>query len=109
MTAQTTPAVTTTVLRTRTQTTETARTANAAYTLDVTRADGTLTAVSARVSYATDGTAPDGSATTSYEDVGNLTWAAGKFTAVGFPLGADTSALVADFAAIISYLQGKEA
>lgn len=109
MTTSITPAVTTTVLRTKTQTTETARTANAAYTLDVTRADGTLTAVNARVSYATDGTAPDGTVTTSYEDVGTLTWANGRLSAVGFPLGADTSALVADFASIISYLQNKEA
>lgn len=109
MTAKTIPAVTTTVLRTKTQTTETARTANAAYTLDVTRADGALVAVNARVSYATDGTAPDGSTTTSYQDVGTLTWNGGKLTAVGFPLGADTAAIVSDFAAIISYLQGKEA
>ena len=106
-TTSTQPAVTTTVLRTKTQTTETARTANAHYALDVIRSNGALTSVNARVAYATDGTAPDGTAT-SYQDVGTMSWRAGKLTAVDFPLAADTAALVTDFAAIISYLQNKE-
>ena len=107
-TTSTQPAVTTTVLRTKTQTTETARTANAAYTLDVIRSNGALTSVNARVAYATDGTAPDGTAATSYQDVGTMSWRAGKLTAIDFPLAADTAALVTDFAAIIAYLQSKE-
>ena len=107
-TTSTQPAVTTTVIRTKTQTTETARTENASYTLDVIRANGVLASVSARVAYATEGTAPDGSATTSYQDVGTMAWRDGKLTAVDFPLAADTAALVTDFAAIIAYLQSKE-
>lgn len=111
MTSQTTtqPAVTTTVLRTKTQTTETARTENATYTLDVIRTDGVLASVNARVAYAIEGAAPDGSATVSYQDVGTISWREGCLTAINFPLADDTAALVADFAALVSYLKNEEA
>lgn len=111
MPTETTPAqaIMTTVLRTRTQTTETVSTANASYTLEVVRKNGVLDTVAVHVSYATESTAPDGAPTVSYQDVGSLNWAKGEITAVGFPLATDTAAIITDINAIIAYLQNKEA
>ncbi len=105
---ETRQSVETKVIRTRTQTTESARTETASYALDVTRENGILTAVTARVSYPVDGTAPDGSVTVSYREVGTMSWANGTLTAQKFPLSSDTADIIADFAAIIDYLRNKD-